>query len=155
MKDLFHASRPARQPSSDLGTASIEFALIVPLLALMVAGLFDLGYAAYESMVVQAAAEAGAQYASTNTWNATAIANAVTSSTELSGISATPAPSQFCACATGGTLAAVSCTSTCTGGGTPGTYGLINAQVTHYNLLPYPGLSYPTTITAQARRRLQ
>jgi Flp pilus assembly protein TadG len=148
----WHGTRRALQ---DRGTAAIEFALIIPLFAVMVAALFDLGYAAYESMAVQAAAEAGAQYASTNAWNVTAIENAVTGSTELSGISATPAPSEFCACANGSTLTAVSCTSTCSGGGTPGTYGLISAQVTHYNLLPYPGLSTPVTISAAARRRLQ
>lgn len=155
MGNPFGASRLARRPSFNSGAASIEFALIIPILALMMAALFDLGYAAYESMAVQAAAAAGAQYASTNTWDVTAIENAVTSATELSGISASPAPSQFCACANGGILTAVSCASTCSGGGSPGTYALVNAQVTHYNLLPYPGLSYPTTISAQARRRLQ
>jgi TadE-like protein len=141
--------------ASGHATATIEFALIIPIFALMVAALFDLGYAAYESMAVQAAAEAGAQYASTNPWNVTAIENAVTGGTELGGINATPAPSQFCACAKGGTLTAISCTSSCSSGGSPGTYALVNAQVQHWNLLPYPGLSYPTTISAQALRRLQ
>ena len=137
------------------GTVSIEFALVLPFLALLLTGLLDLGYAAYELMEIQAAAEAGAQYASTNPWNVTAISNAVTSATEITGISATPAPSQFCACANGGSLTAVSCTSTCGGGHAPSTYALINAQLQHWTVLHYPGLPYPMTLSAQSRRRLQ
>jgi Flp pilus assembly protein TadG len=138
-----------------LGTVSIEFALILPFLALLLAGLIDLGYASYESMEVQSAAEAGAQYASTNSWDTTAISNAVTSATEVSGITAMPAPSQFCACADGGVLTAVSCVSTCGGGLAPSTYALVSAQVQHWTVLHYPGLPYPLTLTAQSRRRLK
>jgi len=137
------------------GTAAIEFALILPIIALLFTALFDLGYLAYETMEVQAAAEAGAQYAAKNTWNAGAITAAVTSATGMSGISAVPAPTQFCACPTGTTLSPATCGSTCSGGGTTGTYGQISAQKQHWTVLPYPTLPQPFIIAGQAIRRLK
>src|SRR5579864_287773 len=82
------------------GTAAIEAAIVLPVLLVLATGLFDLGFAAYEAMQVQSAADAGEQYAAANSWNATQISSAVTGATGGSGITATPAPSQFCACPT-------------------------------------------------------
>jgi Flp pilus assembly protein TadG len=137
------------------GSVTIEFALVLPLLALLLTGLIDLGNAANESMEVQQAAEAGAQYASLNPWNTTAIGNAVTNATGISGIAATPAPSQFCACANGEALTAVSCTTTCSSGHTASKYVLVSAQLQHWSILSYPGLPNPLTLSAQSWRRLQ
>ena len=90
------------------GAAIVEFALILPFLILLMVGLFDLGFGAYQTMQVHAAAEAGAQYAAIKypggNWTPgqiTAIAAAVTSATGTSGIAATPAPSQVCGCPDG------------------------------------------------------
>src|SRR5689334_3191617 len=95
------------------GSAAVEAALILPALLVLATAMFDLGFAAYESMQIQSAADAGAQYAAANTWNVVNISAAVTGATGGSGISATPSPSQFCACPTGGTLANVACNGTC------------------------------------------
>jgi Flp pilus assembly protein TadG len=137
------------------GAAIIEFALILPFLALLVVGLCDLGFAAYGSMQVQAAAEAGAQYAALNGWNPTAIATAVTRATGASGISATPAPSEVYGCPDGGTLTIVASTVTCPSGSPPGLYASISAQLAYVSVLPYPGLPSPLTLTGQAYRRIQ
>ncbi len=137
------------------GAAAIEFALTMPIVALLFAGLFDLGYLAYETMEVQAAAEAGAQYAGQNTWNATAIAAAVTGATGMIGITASPAPAQFCACPTGAALTPATCGTTCSGGGTTSTYGQISTQKQHWTVLPYPTVPRPFIITGRAIRRLK
>src|ERR1700693_457800 len=86
------------------GGAIIEFALIMPFLVVLLVGLCDLGFAVYDSMQVQAAPEAGGQYAMRHAWDATAVAAAVTGATGAGAISATPAPSKVCGCPGGGIL---------------------------------------------------
>jgi Flp pilus assembly protein TadG len=147
---------------SPRGAAIIEFALILPFLVLLLVGLCDLGFAAYDSMQVQAAAEAGAQYAARHPWDATAVAAAVTGATGTSGVLATPAPSRVCGCPDGGTLTRVgdwvvdhcSPTVTCTSGSPPGVYALVSAQLILSPMLPYPGLPAALTLTGQTYRRL-
>jgi Flp pilus assembly protein TadG len=151
--------------SAPRGGAIVEFALVMPFLVGLAVGLFDLGFGLWQSMQVQAAAEAGAQYASLNalTWNATAIATAVTSATGASGVSATPAPSQVCGCTNSNILTPVgsptggSCSSfTCTPSGTAGLYASVSAQASYSPLVPWPWMSRtPTTLTGQAYRRLK
>lgn len=136
-------------------TVSIEFALLLPLLILLLLGLIDLGSIGYESMQVQTAAEAGAQYAVRYGWNVAAIANAVTGATNTDGVTATPAPNQFCACPTTGLLTPVACASVCPDGKPPSTYAAVSAQLQFTTVLSYPGLANPVTLSATARRRLQ
>jgi Flp pilus assembly protein TadG len=153
------AARPpaVRQPprASGRGGVAVEFALIAPLLMLMFAGIVDLGFAAYESMQVHAAAAAGAQYAVKYGWDTAAIEAAVMSGTGAEGIAASPAPSRFCACPDAGGLAEIDCGDTCPGGVTPGQYGRVNAELEHSTVLSYPGLPDPLTLTGQAIVRLQ
>lgn len=137
------------------GGPLVEFALIAPLLVLFLVAVGDLGFAAYDLLQVQAAAEAGAQYAARNTWNAGAIAGAVTSATGVNGISATPAPSQLCGCPDGGNLTQTSCGNTCPSGSLAGLYASVSAQLQYRAVLPYPGLPSPLTLTGQAYRRLR
>jgi Flp pilus assembly protein TadG len=144
------------------GAAIVEFALILPFLILLMMGLFDLGFGAYQSMQVHAAAEAGAQYALRHNWDATAIATAVTSATGTGGIVATPAPTQVCGCPDGGTFVVVATwvvdhcvpSFTCASGSSPGVYASVSAQVSYSPVLPYPGLPDPLTLTGQAYRRI-
>ena len=95
------ALAPLRRKS---GNAAIEFALIAPILAAMLVAMTDLGVAIYEKMQIRAAADAGVQYAVAKGWNSTAIQNAVTSATSMSGVSASPVPVQSCGCASGTTM---------------------------------------------------
>jgi Flp pilus assembly protein TadG len=143
------------------GAAIVEFALILPFLILLMVGLFDLGFGAYQSMQVHAAAEAGAQYAAIKypggSWTQaqiTAIAAAVTGATGTSGIAATPAPSQVCGCPDGGIFTLKPSCGTCPSGSSPGVYASVSAQVTYSPVLPYPGLPDPLTLTGQAYRRI-
>jgi Flp pilus assembly protein TadG len=136
------------------GGAIVEFALVMPFLVLLLVGLCDFGFATYDSMQVEAAATAGAQYAARHTWDAVAVAAAVTSATGASGISATPAPSKVCGCPGDGTLTLIVCTSTCSSGDPPGVYASVSAQLQYQTVLPYPGLPATLTLTGQTYRRL-
>ena len=115
-------------------------------------GVVELGFAIFQSMQVRNAVEAGAVYASQNDWDATAVANAVVSASNTSGITATPAPSQFCGCPTAAGVTTWTCGTKCASGDAPGVYALISAQIPHQAILP--GLPLPTTLSAQATVRL-
>src|SRR6516164_8741737 len=97
----------ARAAGSTSGAAAIEFGIVVPLLALMVTCVIDLGFGIYYKMQVEDAAQIGAQWAIKNGFDATNISYisyAVTHATNASGISASPAPFEFCGCATGSSI---------------------------------------------------
>jgi Flp pilus assembly protein TadG len=144
-----------RPPSFQSGSAAVEAALLFPILLLLVAGLVDLSLGALASMQVKSAADAGARYASKNEWNVAQISLAVTSATGGSEISASPAPSQFCACPTGGTLTPNSCSSSCPNGTQPGLYGRVDAQVVYVPFMRFVGLPPSITLTGQSIVRLQ
>jgi Flp pilus assembly protein TadG len=137
------------------GTAAIEFAFIVPVLLILTLGVVEVGYSTYQAMQVQDAAEAGAIYVAKHGWSSAAITAAVTNATGLAGVSATPAPSQFCGCPTASGVAAAACASTCAGGNRAGQYVQINAALTRQIILPASGLILPTTLTGQAIVRVQ
>ena len=137
------------------GSAAIEFALLLPLFFLLLAGLTEVGFSAYESMLVRDSTEAGAVYAAKNGWDASGISAAVVNATGVGGISASPAPQLFCGCPASGGITTIVCTSTCTGGISPGQYVKINAVITHQKILSYPGSAIPTTYTSQSIIRIQ
>ena len=136
------------------GSAAIEFGLAIPLLLTLLMGAVEVGYAMYEAMQVYNSVEAGMLYAAKHGFNATGIANAVVNATSTTGITATPAPVQFCGCPSAAGITTISCSSTCTGNVTPGQYVRISAALNHTTILPYPGLDLPTTLTAQSVLRL-
>ena len=144
-----------RHIESEQGQTAVEFALVAPMLAAALVAMIDLGIGFYEKMEVENAAQAGAEYAIARGWNATSVANAVTASGTLAAISATPAPTQSCGCASGTTVAAASCGSTCPSGAAAGTYVTVNAQAQYKTILSYPGLASPMTLSAQSIVRLQ
>lgn len=133
------------------GTGTIEFAFVVGALATLALGAADFGIGYWDYMQVQNAAHAGARYAMVNGFSSTGIANAVTGATGLSGVSASPAPSQACGCPNASSgITSATCGSSCSGGGTAQNYITVNAQVTYTTLVGWPGLSNPVTLTATA-----
>jgi Flp pilus assembly protein TadG len=139
------------------GAAAIEFAIIggVFSAAMVVSG--DIGLAYYANMQVQTSAQVGAQYAvihGGSTFDATAISNAVVTATSTTGITATPAPVQFCGCPDTGTLTTTAvCGSLCADATAAGTYVRVTASRTHTVVVPYPWLpaSYAQTATSTVR----
>ena len=137
------------------GMAAVEFALIAPTLVLFMLCTVDIGMGYYRQMQVQNAARAGAQYAIAHGFTAGAISSAVTSATSFSGISASPAPSQFCGCAASTGITTATCDATCAGGAPSATYVTVSAQGTYTTLLPYPLLPTSYALTGQSTVRLQ
>ena len=156
MRPSWHALR--RDGFQD-GTAAIELALLSPLLVIMLTGLIEIGMGAFESMQVQAAAEAGALYAVNNgTTDLEKIRLAVTSATGTLGITA-PVPVVFCGCpvATGVTGQGSDCATLCADGRPPGKYVQVNALISRTELLslPYLSLPLPASFTGKSVVRTQ
>jgi len=137
------------------GMAAIEFSIVAPLMVLMLVGTVDAGSAIYRKMQVQAGVHAGTRYAMVNGFNATGITTAITSASNSSLVSASPAPQQFCGCPSMSGIATISCTSTCTGGATPGSYVTVSAQATYNTLFPYPVISDKLSFQVQTTVRVQ
>lgn len=135
------------------GTAAIEFALASPIFLALILGVIEVGFGAYQAMQTQDAAEAGAFYAAKHGWDSTGISAAVVNATGASGMTASPAPSEFCGCPSATGVSAVACNATCTGGTAPGVYVQVNASLPHPVILP--GLPLPSTFTFQSTVRIQ
>jgi Flp pilus assembly protein TadG len=134
MVDLVHRLKKLRADRG--GNFAIEFALALPILLLLLVGLLDLGRLSIEKSALLQGAREGAQYgiqAPTDT------ANIQTTATNASGVSgATATTSTFCECVSG---TQVSCTSTCSGGGTPKQYVVVNTTA------PFRSVLAPATTT--------
>lgn len=137
------------------GTAAIEFAICVPLIFILLAGLVEVGFSMYQSMQVANSVEAGAIYAAKNGWDANGIAAAVTDATGTPGVSASPVPAKFCGCPAADGVATAVCTASCSNGNTPGEYVRISAALLRQSIIPYANFGLPTSLTAQSIIRLK
>jgi len=145
----------ARVAGDQSGVAAVELGLLAPVLTLMMVSVIDIGLGIYRKMQVEDAAQVGAQYAMRNGFDANAISNAVISATSFSSITASPAPVQFCGCATGSGISTVSCGTTCPGGAVAGTYTMVSAQAKYSALLNYQFVPQTYYFSAQSTARLQ
>jgi Flp pilus assembly protein TadG len=144
---------------AESGIAAIEFAILGAVLCLIVIAVGDLGMGFYSYMQVQNSAQAGAQYAAVKGFNSTAISNAVTSATSISGITASPAPQQFCGCPAGANapqpVAPATCGDKCSDGSPVGTYVSASAQRDYSTLIAWPGFASTYHQTATSTVRIQ
>jgi Flp pilus assembly protein TadG len=145
----------ARATGDTSGVAAIEFGIIVPILALMVVATVDIGAGFYFKMQVEDAAQAGAAWAMKNGFDASAISSAVTSAVSAPAISVSPAPVQFCGCASVSSISTVACGTTCSGGILAGTYTTVSAQMTYNTILPYGFFPSTYNLSSQSTVRLQ
>ena len=129
------------------GATVIEFALLLPVLLLMVVGAIDFGTFIHQKMQLQSAARAGAQFAAQSdaTISDTAgIALAVAGASELDFTGVTTTTTQFCSCSDGIESAPDGtgiCTGTCAGGELPGLYVRVNVAGQFTPLFPIRGIS--------------
>lgn len=72
-----------------LGQAMVEFALVIPLIVLIVMGIFDLGRAVYAYNVVASAAREGARYGVLDPTNTNGIRTQATNTSILTPITVT------------------------------------------------------------------
>jgi Flp pilus assembly pilin Flp len=149
----------ARLLREERGVSAIEFALIAPVIAILIIGIIDFGMGLWRQMQVANAAEAGAAYAAAKGWNSTTggIENAVTSATNFSAITASPAPTwpPWCGCPnTSSGVTSATCGSNCGDGSLAGHYVTVQAQASYSTILPWPGISSPITLSSSAYARL-
>ena len=130
------------------GTAAIETAAMLPLFAVMLAGLFDFGSSVMNAMALEAAARAGAQYALTQPSDTTGIAAVVSAATRLDATTLTITSSNACECPDG---SSVDCTSgTCGAGVTLVRFVTIQVTQPFTSLMPYPSFMRPTQLSGTA-----
>lgn len=122
------------------GTAAVEFALVAPILLLLLGGVAEFGWAVWSDSALTNAVSQAAYYAflTGSTVSPTSIVAIAENASALNGVTAT-ASTPACYCASGTPLSlslAASCTTTCADGTAPGTYTTIAAQYTVPEFLP-------------------
>jgi Flp pilus assembly protein TadG len=135
------------------GASALEFALILPILVVLVTAALDFGGLIYTRLQVGSATHAGASYAAAQGFNQTAIATAMAGGASIAVTAATPV--QVCGCpdATTG-ISEIACGSTCTSGEAAGKYVKLDASANYTLLYSWPGLSNPVTLSSTARVRI-
>lgn len=146
--------RQRRLSGHNGANAAIEMTLLAPVLVFMIVGMADYAAATHRRMQVQHAAQAGADFAMRNTFEPGLIGNAVMNAA-AAGITADPAPVETCGCASGSSITAAICGTTCADGFLAGTYINVSAQGSYTTILPYPGIpnTFNFTATAMSRTR--
>lgn len=136
------------------GSAGVEFALLAPILLLLFAGLVDISRLISQTMQVRAAAQAGADWAQRNGWNAAGVQAAVVNATRLPSVAATPAPTLIRACVAAGQITPTT-GGACTAGGAPGEFVSVGATAPFKGVLPWPGVVLPDRLAASAMVRVR
>jgi Flp pilus assembly protein TadG len=137
------------------GAVSVEFALVAPVLGLMVMAAADFGTVMYEKQRISNAARAGAQYAALNTTNAqndAGIQAAVANSAQRDADEFTITTNYYCQCFDGSDSG---CNDTCEGNDTPEVYIDVTVEYELETIFTYPGLSNPMGLSAQSIFRLR
>lgn len=135
------------------GAVAVEFAFVLPILLLMIAGLIDGSRFIVQQMQVESAAQAGAAQVMSKGWNEAAVIQAITGATSLP-VGAEPAPRLISACLSADSLVEIS-GSTCPSGEAAGKYVLASARVAFDPLMPWPDLVFPAVIEGAAQVRTQ
>ena len=119
------------------GNVMLEFALGLPVLALLVVGLLDLGRYSLQKSAMLQGARAGAQYGILDYSSATNVNTTAQNATGLTGVTATTR--WFCECVSG---TEVTCTPTCSGSATIKRYVTVSTSKTFNSVLTTGTLSF-------------
>lgn len=143
----------------EAGLALVEFALIVPLLMMLLVGAVETGRYMYYSILVGNAARAGVQYGSLSYFNANDSAGisaaAKADGQNVSGLTATGG--LVCSCWNGSGAAPLDCSKqSCPLAGYDRlVYVQVTASMQLSPLFSYPGLPSTYTISRQATMRVE
>jgi Flp pilus assembly protein TadG len=135
----------------EAGLALVEFALVVPILIMLLIGLIEYGRLAYFTIEVANAAHAGAQYASlslSNAANTSGIQNAATKDGQNSIASLTVQSQRVCSCWSGTSetaLTTAQCASSCPAGQRYVSYAQVTVNGSMSPLFNYSYLGLPGT----------
>jgi Flp pilus assembly protein TadG len=136
---------------SENGSSLLEFALVLPVLCVLLIGLIDLGRAGYYGILASGAARAGAQYGAQTLGTAgdtAGMQNAVT--TDAPGVTWTTTATPLCS-VNGGPL--ISCGL---GGNLQNTvyYVKVHVTATFTSLIQYPGIPHQVPVGGDSVMRV-
>jgi Flp pilus assembly protein TadG len=142
------------------GQSLVEFAMIVPVMLLLLVGAIEIGRFAHYSILVSNAARAGAQYGALSLATAgdkNGIVNAALADGQSVQGLTIDTPAELCGCSAaivGGTPPGTTCPATCT----PPDHGLVYVQVTANGTFPslfkYPGIPKSFTVSSTEKMRV-
>ena len=139
---------------SDDGNATVEFALLLPLMLLLVLGAVDFARLFYAAITVASAAWAGVQYGAQDTIKAKDNAGMQTAASndaaDITGVTATA--QSYCECSNGTRVDCI--TGTCSGARPP-LYVQVTVQKTFTTLVDYLGIPHNTALSRTAIMRVQ
>ena len=139
--------------NQERGTSTLELAIAVPILLLMLLAIVDLGGLLYTGIEVANAARAGVAYGiqSAKESDLTGMQTAaVNDAGNVTGLTATA--SQFCTCSNGNAQKCSSGKGNCQDWRT---YVEVDTQASYQTLISYPGIPSPITVTGKAVMRAQ
>ena len=138
------------------GLAGIEFAIVLPVLMLLLGGVADFALAFWSKGVLASSVAQGAQYAFLigPKVSASSIQNIIGKRLTLPPADvAVTGPSCLCVSGVPATAVAMRCEQKCSDGTQPGTYLTISAQFTYVPILPfYSGLASTRLVEAATVR---
>jgi Flp pilus assembly protein TadG len=151
---VFHARR---HDISTAGAATVELALIIPILVLIMIGLLDMGRVFYGAITVVSAARAGVAYGSMSAIHAdnTAAMDASAQSDAVDTTGLTFNSAKSCECPAQSPPVVACTVNLCGDGTTVRIYVETTVTGTFTTTLPYPGIPSSITITRTAKMRAQ
>ena len=146
-----------RNRKTEAGFGFVELAVMLPLIAIILAGVSDYGRAFYETRTLASAVRAGVQYGSQNVENSEdidgmrlAAVDGIGGATTAAADGLTVTPQQFCECSDGSPIA---CSNGCGAGLTHRIFVRVRAQKTFDSMFTYLGV--PNTLEDEAVMRVQ
>ena len=136
------------------GVASVELALLAPMLILLFTGVWDFGRALNESARLASAAHAGALYGTQSAafaGDTDGIVQAVRNDAADTTNALQVVAQQVCQCPSGGEI---DCTGSCGAGGAVRLFVQVQVTDSFQTLFPYPFVSNPMTLSKQATWRV-
>jgi Flp pilus assembly protein TadG len=137
----------------ECGSSLVEFAMVLPLLLLLVLGAIDFGRAYYLSIEVANAARAGVQYGVRNSSDTAGMQTAAESDApDVPNMTATSAVG--CECADGSnSMSPCSSPPTCVGN--PVGFVEVTTNATYTPVIPWPGVPVSIPMNGQAKMRTE
>ena len=145
----------SRNASREAGISTLEFALVAPLLMLMLFGATDFARLFYHGITVANAAGIGSFYGAQSNVKSVSYAAiqqvATDDAADLEDVSASP--SIYCDCPDGTEVDCI--TGVCTDYGSPRVYSKTRVQQTFETLAPWPLIPSSVVVTRDAYIRVQ
>lgn len=135
------------------GNMVVELAFVIPVLVILVLGIYDFGRMALHQITLSSAVRAGAQYGTQDVISAADINGIIQAARDDANDDTLDVTArQYCSCPGVGETA---CSVTCPDGEFTFLYLDVTAQDQYAFLFDYPGISSPKTMTSSTRMRVR